>query len=49
VDEAVANLLKLKALVSGGEPAALAVITGTGYSFTRPDGVLQIAVGARRA
>lgn len=45
VDEAAANLLKLKALVSGGEPVALGVITGTGYSFTRPDGVLQVAVG----
>ena len=49
VDEAASNLLKLKALVSGGEPVALAVITGTGYTFTRPDGVLQIAVGALRA
>jgi predicted AAA+ superfamily ATPase len=49
VDEAASDLLKLKALVSGGEPVALAVITGTGYTFTRPDGVLQIAVGALRA
>ena len=49
VDEAASNLLKVKALVSGGEPVALGVITGTGYSFTRQDGVLQIAVGALRA
>lgn len=49
VDEAAANLLKLKALVVGGEPVALGVITGTGYSLTRPDGVLQLAVGALAA
>jgi len=30
VDEAASDLLKLKAVVSGGEPVALAVITGTG-------------------
>lgn len=49
VDEAAANLLKLKAVVAREEPTALGVITGTGYSLTRPDGVLQIAVGALRA
>jgi hypothetical protein len=49
VDEAASNLLKLKTLVAGGEPAALGVITGTGYSLTRPDGVFQIAVGTLRA
>lgn len=45
VDGAAANLLKLRHLVSGGEPVALAVITGTGYALTRPDGVLQIPIG----
>ena len=49
VDEAAANLLRLKALVTGAEPLALGVITGTGYSLARPDGVLQIAVGALTA
>jgi hypothetical protein len=48
-DEAAAHLLRLKAVVVGDEPSALGVITGTGYSLTRPDGVLQIAVGALRA
>lgn len=46
VDDAAANLLKLESLVAGEGPAALGVITGTGYSLTRPDGVLQIAIGA---
>ena len=45
VDGAAANLLKLKATVAT-EPVALGVITGTGFSLTRPDGVLQIAIGA---
>jgi hypothetical protein len=34
--------------VAEREPVALGVITGTGYSLTRPDGVLQIAIGALR-
>jgi len=46
VDEAAANLLKLKALVAGEGPVAMGVITGTGYSLTRPDGVIQVAIGA---
>lgn len=46
VDEAAASLLDLRSLVAGPEPVALGVITGSGYSLTRPDGVLQIAVGA---
>lgn len=49
VDEAAADLLKLKAVVAGDEPVALGVITGSGYSLTRPDGVLQVAIGALRA
>ena len=46
VDEAAANLLKLKEVVAGEAPVALGVITGSGYSFTRPDGVSQIAMGS---
>lgn len=46
VDDAAASLLKLKSLVAGGAPVALGVITGAGYSLTRPDGVHQIAIGA---
>ena len=46
VDGAAANLIRLASVVDGPPPAALAVVTGTGYSFARPDGVLQIAVGA---
>ena len=49
VDEAACNLLKLKALVSGAGPVAVAVITGTGYALTRPDGVAQIPIGALTA
>jgi hypothetical protein len=33
----------------GPSPVALAVITGTGYALTRPDGVLQIPIGALAA
>jgi uncharacterized protein len=46
VDEAAANLLRLRDVLAGEAPAALGVITGSGYSPTRPDGVLQIAVGS---
>lgn len=46
VDEAATSLLKLGSLVAGEGPVALGVITGTGYSLTRPDGVHQIAIGA---
>lgn len=46
VDEAAASLLKLKSLVAGEGPVALGVITGAGYSLTRPDGVHQLAIGA---
>jgi hypothetical protein len=48
VDAAAASLLKLKSVVAERDPVALGVITGTGYSLTRPDGVLQIAIGALR-
>lgn len=46
VDAAAAGLLRLASIVDGPAPVALAVITGTGYSLVRPDGVLQIAIGA---
>lgn len=46
VDAAASALLRLASIVDGPAPVALAVITGTGYSLVRPDGVLQIAVGA---
>lgn len=46
VDPAAAGLLRLRDRVAGRPPVALVVITGTGYSFTRPDGVLQVAAGA---
>lgn len=46
VDGAAANLLKLKTRYAERPPVALGVITGTGYAFRRPDGVLQIPVGA---
>ena len=29
-----------------GSPAVLGVVTGTGYGYTRPDGVVVIPVGA---
>ena len=48
VEAAAASLLKLKSVVAERDPIALGVITGTGYSLTRPDGVLQIAIGALR-
>ena len=42
VDAGASALLKLRDRVDTtkiGEPAALLVITGTGYGYTRPDGV----------
>jgi predicted AAA+ superfamily ATPase len=46
VDRAARSLLRLAHRVAGQPPVALAVITGTGYGLTRPDGVLQIPIGA---
>jgi predicted AAA+ superfamily ATPase len=46
VDRAAANLVRLRDRVAGRPPVALAVITATGWALTRPDGVLQIPVGA---
>ena len=49
VDEAARALLKFADRVDterSGEPAALGVIVGGGYGYTRPDGVGVIPVGA---
>jgi len=46
VDAAARNLIRLRDRVAGSPPAALAVITGSGYALTRPDGVLQIPIAA---
>ena len=46
VDPAAAGLLRLRDRVAGRPPVALVVVTGTGFSFTRPDGVHQVALGA---
>ena len=49
IDEAAANLLKLKKRVDTGkmgEPAALLVVTATGYAYRRPDGVTVAPIGA---
>ncbi len=48
VDAAAATLLRVAAAVVE-PPVALGVITGTGYGFTRRDGVHQIPVGALAA
>ena len=48
VDEAARTLLKFRDRVDTGrcgEPAALAVIVGSGYGYRRPDGVGVIPVG----
>lgn len=49
VDAAAAGLIRLRSVVGGAPPVALGVVTGTGYSLVRPDGVLQIAMGALAA
>lgn len=46
VDRAAASLLKLRERVAGRPPKALVVVTGTGFGFPRPDGVLQVPIGA---
>lgn len=47
VDQAAANLLGLRDKVVA-EPSFLAVVTGTEYAYTRPDGVHVIPVGCLR-
>ena len=49
IDEAAAALLRFANRVDrarSGQPAALAVITASGYGYQRPDGVGVIPVGA---
>ena len=49
VDRAAASLLSFSAKVDTvkvGEPAVLGVITAGGYGYTRPEGVVVIAIGA---
>lgn len=49
VDDAARNLLRLKVRVDAavaGDPVALVVVTGSGYGYTRPDGVSVIPIGA---
>jgi len=49
IDEAAANLLKLASVVDTGKssaPKSLSVITGTGISYTRPDGINVISLAS---
>lgn len=49
VDDAAKALLKFAAVVDTakcGPPSALAVITGTGFAYQRPDGVYAVPIGA---
>ncbi len=48
LDAAAANLVRFAGRVDTGkrgEPAALAVIVGTGYVYVRPDGIHVIPIG----
>lgn len=49
IDDAAANLMRLAGRVDTdkhGKPALLAVITGWGFGYRRPDGVAVIPIGA---
>jgi predicted AAA+ superfamily ATPase len=49
VDTAAANLRRFADKIDAGrtgEPAVLAGITGSGYAYTRPDGVAVIPIGS---
>jgi predicted AAA+ superfamily ATPase len=49
VEKAAASLLKFAKVIDltrCGQPAALAVITATGYGYRRPDGVCVLPIGA---
>jgi len=49
VDEWAAKLVKFAAAVDTdkvGPPAVLAIVTGTGYGYTRADGVVVVPIGA---
>jgi len=48
-DAGASGLLRLRDRIAGRAPIALGIITGTGYGFTRPDGVVQIPIGALAA
>lgn len=48
IDEAAAALRAFADRIDAkkcGDPAALAVITGNGYGYVRPDGVAVIPIG----
>lgn len=48
-DEVASNLLKLNEVVDKDKssgPTSLNIITGTGMSYTRPDGVNVISIGS---
>jgi hypothetical protein len=48
-DEAAKNLLKLNDVIDTtkfSKPVSLNIITGSGMSYTRPDGVNVISIGA---
>ncbi len=49
IDEAAGHLLALAERVDtekAGRPAVLAVVTATGYGYTRPDGIVVVPIGA---
>lgn len=49
IDAAASGLLRFAASVDStrhGRPAVLAVVTGTGYGYLRPDGVAVVPIGA---
>ena len=51
IEEGVNNLLSLKKIVDiekEGEPSFLMVLTGTKYSYKRPDGVYVVSIGSLR-
>jgi len=48
-DEAARNLLKLNSVIDtkkSSKPASLNIITGTGMSYTRPDGINVISLAS---
>ncbi|MEN6619253.1 MAG: hypothetical protein ABFC28_07150 [Rikenellaceae bacterium] len=48
-DEAARNLLRLNSVIDitkSSKPASLNIITGTGMSYTRPDGVNVISLAS---
>ena len=48
IDEAADNLIKLKNRIDTNmlnEPSFLMIVTGTGYAYTRKDGVLVVPIG----